>query len=173
MAIVFKKTLRGNPIKPEEAGKFYPQIVNVGKKVTEETIIYDMKEKSSLSKGDIESVISNFIEAMRSSLFSGHSVSIRHFGSFSLSAKAEGTATEQECTASKIKSVNINFRPAPYIRPSLTATRGGEKLEFVDLVSYLKGLSLKGLSISLNDSGNDSGSGSGDDDDDEYIDPNA
>ena len=172
MAIVFKKTLRLNPIKPTEEGKYFPQIVNVGKRVTEETIIYEMKERSSLSKGDIESVISNFIEAMRSALFSGHTVSIRHFGSFSLSAKADGTATEDDCTASKIKSVNINFRPAPYIRPSLTATRGGEKLEFVDLVSYLKGLSMNGLSISMNGSGNGSGSGNGEEEE-EYIDPNA
>ena len=168
MAIVFKKTLRMNPVKPSEPGKFYPQIVNVGKRMNEESIIYDMKEKSSLSKGDIESVISNFIESMRSALFSGHSVSIRHFGSFSLSAKADGAATEDDCTSSKIKSVNINFRPAPYIRPSLTATRGGEKLEFVDLVSYMKGLSLNGLSFSLD--GNNPG-GNTPDDDDDIVDP--
>lgn len=169
MAIVFKKTLRSNPQKANDPGKYYPQIVNVGKRVDEEMIIYDMKEKSSLSKGDIESVISNFIESMRSALFSGHTVSIRHFGSFSLSAKAEGTEKEEDCTASKIKAVNINFRPAPYIRPSLTATRGGEKLDFVDLVSYLKGLSLNGLSISLDDSGKEPGGN----DDDDYVDPNA
>ena len=157
MAIVFKKTLRTNPTKPLEPGKFYPQIVNVGKRMSEENIIYEMKEKSSLSKGDIESVISNFIESVRGALFSGHSVSIRHFGCFSLSAKAEGAETEEDCTSSKIKSVNINFRPAPYIRPSLTATRGGEKLDFVDLITYLKGLSMNGLSIS---NGNDPDGGS-------------
>lgn len=162
MAIVFKKTLRTNPVKQGDPGKYYPHIVNVGKRVNEETIIYEMKEKSSLSKGDIESVISNFIEAVRQALFSGHTVSIRHFGSFSLSAKSEGSETEEECTANKIKSVNIRFRPAPYIRPSLSASRGGEKLEFVDLITYLKGLSLNGLSISKDGNG---------DDDDDYVDP--
>lgn len=170
MAIVFKKTLRINPTRPQDPGKFYPQIVNVGKRVNEETIIYDMKEKSSLSKGDIESVISNFIESMRSALFSGHTVSIRHFGAFSLSAKADGSDTEDDCTASKINAVRINFRPAPYIRPSLTATRGGEKLEFVDLVSYLKGLSLNGLSISKEEDNSGGGNGG---DDGGIIDPDA
>lgn len=166
MAIVFKKTLRRNPIEANVPGKYYPQIVNVGKKMNEEDIIYEMKEKSSLSKGDIESVISNFTEAVRAALFNGHSVNIRNFGCFALSARADGSNTEKECTASTIKSVNINFRPSPYIRPNLTATRGGEKLTFVDLNSYLKTLSLNGLTSDPEGSQKDK-------DDENVVDPNA
>ena len=32
-----------------------------------------------------------------------------------------------------IKAVNINFRPSSSVRPNLTSTRAGEKIEFLDL----------------------------------------
>lgn len=54
-----------------------------------------MKEKSSLSLGDIKSVLTNFVEAMRTSLYNGQSVNIRDFGVFSLSARTKGVDTEK------------------------------------------------------------------------------
>lgn len=92
-----------------------------------------MKERSSLSLGDIQSVLTNFVEAMRAALFDGKSVNIRDFGVFSLSATTLGADTKDECTMKNIKSVNINFRPSSSVRPNLTSTRAGEKIEFLDL----------------------------------------
>lgn len=77
------------------------------------------EENSSLSKGDILSVIANFVECMRKNLYNGHSVNIRDFGVFSLSARTEGSETEKDCTAKKIRTVRINFRPSTGVRPDL------------------------------------------------------
>ena len=138
MGIPFKKVARKNPKKPDAAAKFYPQIVTLGQTVNLENMAHVMKEKSSLTLGDIQSVITNFVEAMTASLYAGQSVNIANFGVFSLSAHTVGTEKEEDCTAKNIRSVKINFRPSSSIRPSMTSTRAGEKLEFIDVKSLLE-----------------------------------
>ena len=66
--------------------KYHPQLVTMGQSVDLDGIAYIMKDKSSLSLGDIQSVLTNYVEAMRAALFDGKSVNIRDFGVFSLSA---------------------------------------------------------------------------------------
>ena len=173
MSIIYKKTLRKSPVNPSDPGKYYPQIITMRQKMTMDMIIYEMKEKSSLSAGDIESVTTNFIETISRSLLSGYSILIPKWGLFSLSAKSEGTDTEKDCTANKIKSIHVNFRPAKNLRPNLNATRAEDKVEFIDLVSYMKSLSLNGIDLSELGVTGTGGTGGDDGGDDEYIDPNA
>lgn len=139
MGIPFKKIQRKNPQKKEEAGMFYPQLVTLGNSATLDTIAYAMKEKSSLTLGDIKSVLTNFVEAARTALYNGQSVNIQDFGVFSLSARTKGVAKEEDCTAKNINAVKINFRASSNVRPNLTATRAGEKLEFIDIKAALEG----------------------------------
>ena len=139
MAIVFKKALRKNVADQTAAAKYYPQLLTLGQSVGIDKIAYQMKENSSLSKGDILSVIANFVECMRKNLYNGHSVNIRDFGVFSLSARTEGSETEKDCTAKKIRTVRINFRPSTGVRPDLASTRAEDAMEFVDLQTYLNG----------------------------------
>ena len=94
--------------------------------------------KSSLTLGDIQSVLTNFVEAMRSTLYGGQSVNIKNFGVFSLSARTMGVEKAEDCTAKNIKAVKINFRPSTNIRPDITTTRAGEKIDFYDLETLLK-----------------------------------
>ena len=126
MAVPYKKIARKDPRKTDAIEKFYPQLVTLGQSASLESIAYEMKEKSSLSLGDIKSVFTNFfVEAMRTSLYNGQSVNIRDFGVFSLSARTKGVDTEKECTAKNIMAVKINFRPSSSVRPNLTSTRAG------------------------------------------------
>lgn len=92
-----------------------------------------MKEKSSLTLGDIQSVLTNFVEAMIAMLYNGQSVNIKNFGVFSLSAHTKGVEDIKECTAKNIQAVKINFRPSSTVRPDITATRAGQKIDFYDL----------------------------------------
>lgn len=133
MAIPFKRMGRKDPRKVDGAVKYHPQLVTQGQSVDLDSIAYEMKEKSSLSLGDIQSVLTNFVEVMRASLFGGKSVNVRDFGVFSLSARTLGVATKEECTMKNIRSVRINFRPSSSVRPNLSATRAGDKIEFLDL----------------------------------------
>lgn len=86
MGVPFKKIPRKDPRKADSVEKFYPQLVTLGPNADLESIAYVMKEKSSLTLGDIQSVLTNFVEAMRSTLYGGQSVNIKNFGVFSLSA---------------------------------------------------------------------------------------
>ena len=133
MTVAFKKVLRKNPQEKQDTGKYYPQLIVVGKPATLDSIAAKMKETSSLSTGDIQSVLTNFVTVMRQELFNGHSVSIANFGVFSLSAAAEGSEKRADCLSGKIQSLSINFRASTSIRPSVKATRAEDKIDFVDL----------------------------------------
>ena len=139
MAVPYKKIARKDPRKADAIEKFYPQLVTLGQSASLESIAYEMKEKSSLSLGDIKSVLTNFVEAMRTSLYIGQSVNIRDFGVFSLSARTKGVDAEKDCTAKNIMAVKINFRPSSSVRPNLTSTRAGDKIEFIDIKAALEG----------------------------------
>ena len=89
MSVTFKRVQRKNPQDQAAPAKYYPQLVVWGKPATLESLSIQMKEKSSLTLGDIQSVLTNFVSAMRTELYNGHSVSIDCFGVFSLSATTE------------------------------------------------------------------------------------
>lgn len=133
MGVPFKKIARKDPRKADAVKKFYPQLVTLGANATLDDIAYVMKEKSSLTLGDIQSVLTNFVEAMITMLYNGQSVNIKNFGVFSLSARTAGVEDVKECTAKNIKAVKINFRPSSTVRPDITATRAGQKIDFYDL----------------------------------------
>lgn len=90
MGVPFKKIPRRDPRKEDAVAKFYPQLVTLGDNADLEDVAYVMKEKSSLTLGDIKSVITNFVEALIDKLYGGQSVNIKDFGVFSLSARTIG-----------------------------------------------------------------------------------
>lgn len=96
MGVPFKKIARKDPRKADAVAKFYPQLVTLGDNATLDDIAYVMKEKSSLTLGDIQSVLTNFVEAMITTLYSGQSVNIKNFGVFSLSARTAGVLDVKE-----------------------------------------------------------------------------
>ena len=147
MGVPFKKITRIDPRKADAVAKFYPQLVTLGDNATLDDIAYVMKEKSSLTLGDIQSVLTNFVEAMITTLYSGQSVNIKNFGVFSLSART---------AAKNIKAVKINFRPSSTVRPDIAATRAGQKIDFYDLEALVNKGDGEGGS-----SGGGSGSGDG------------
>ena len=144
MGVPFKKIARKDPRKADAVAKFYPQLVTLGDNATLDDIAYVMKEKSSLTLGDIQSVLTNFVEAMITTLYS------------SLSARTAGVLDVKECTAKNIKAVKINFRPSSTVRPDIAATRAGQKIDFYDLEALVNKGDGEGGS-----SGGGSGSGDG------------
>ncbi len=138
MSVTFKRVLRKNPQDKQAPGKYYPQVISWGKPATLDTLAYKMTYSSSLTLGDIKSVLTNFVYAMRAELFAGRSVNIEDFGVFSLSATTEGSETKEECQSTKIKSLRINFRASSSVRPNLTSTRAEDYIDFVDLDSRLE-----------------------------------
>ena len=56
---------RKDPREVDGVVKYHPQLVTQGQSVDLDKLAYTMKEKSSLSLGDIQSVLTNLVEAMR------------------------------------------------------------------------------------------------------------
>ena len=138
MSVTFKKILRKSPFDRTGNGKYYPHLITWGKPATLDTIAKLMKERSSLSLGDIKSVLSNFVEVMRAELYNGHAVNIENFGVFSLSASTVGTELKEDCVASNITSVRINFRASRSVRPQLNAERPEDRIDFVDVEQHMQ-----------------------------------
>lgn len=164
MSVPYKRMFRRNPTKKDGSGKYHPQLVSLGKPATLATLTVKMKEKSSLTEGDIKSVLTNFVSTMREELFNGHSVNIENFGVFALAATTEGSEKKEDCTASKIKSVRITFRASTNVRPSLTSTRMEDQMDFVSLEKMLEAKeSGSGSTETPDDSGGGSDGGGGSD----------
>lgn len=146
MSVTYKRVFRKNPALKDGTGKYHPQLIVWGKSATLDTLAQQMKESSSLTLGDIRSVLTNFVAAMRAELYNGHSVNVDGFGVFSLSATTEGVDRKEDCGADQIKSVRINFRASSAIRPNLdpATTRMEDRIDFVDLESQLKKLNVQG-----------------------------
>ena len=133
MAIPFKRVGRKDPRKIDGVLKYHPQLVTMGQSVDLDSLAYIKKDKRSLTLADIQRVLANNVEAKQAALIDGKSVNIRDFGVFSLSAHMSGASTIEDCTVKNIKSIQINFRPSSSVRPNLTSTRAGDKIEFLDL----------------------------------------
>lgn len=157
MSVLFKKQQFADPTRSGAPKMYYPRLVTLGQSAKIDTIAWMIKERSSLSTGEVLSVLTNFVEVMRECLFSGQTVNIADFGVFSLSCSGEGSATQKECTADKIKQVNINFRPSASVKINTASTRAGEKIEFIDVQAYLSGL--KNTGGDDGDDGGDDGGG--------------
>lgn len=146
---------------------YYPQLVVWGKSATLETMIPKIVDKSSLTAGDIRSVLLNFVSVMREELYNGRSVTVEGFGTFRLSASTTGSDRKEDCGVDSIKSVRIIFRAAVAIRPSLgPSTRAEDRIDFVDLETQLDRLGMTedgegGGSTDNDDDDTDTGQGGG------------
>ena len=98
-------------------GKFYASPVNVGKKNLRD-IAHDIAGRSSLTRGDIENVLSNFIDCLPHYLRDGFSVQLGEFGTMRLTLSSEGAATEKGFKTETIKP-RVTFTPGVELKAAL------------------------------------------------------
>jgi predicted histone-like DNA-binding protein len=114
----YKLIERGNPRNPADAKKWYANPVNAGK-LTIKDFASEIAGRSSLTRGDIENVLSNFLDELPTFLEIGMSIQLGDFGTMRLSLSSEGTETSNEFTADKIKGVRVVFIPGADLKKSL------------------------------------------------------
>mgnify|MGYP000859906984 FL=1 len=112
-----KLVKRKKPGVKDDAGKLYANPVNVGKK-TMHDIAKDIAGRSSLTRGDIENVLFNFIDRLPSYLRDGFSVQLGEFGTMRLTLSSEGAATEKAFKTEKIKP-RVTFTPGVELKAAL------------------------------------------------------
>ena len=107
---------RKNPQKISEV-KYYASPVNAGKKTLRD-IAKDIAGRSSLTRGDIENVLTNFMECLPSYLRDGFSVQLGEFGTVRLTISSEGAADEKSFKTETIKP-RVTFTPSVELKAGL------------------------------------------------------
>ena len=98
-------------------GKFYANPVNAGRKTLKD-IARDIAGRSSLTRGDIENVLSNFIDCLPSYLRDGFSVQLGEFGTMRLTLSSKGSETEKAFNTDTIKP-RVTFTPGVELKSAL------------------------------------------------------
>ena len=134
MSVIYKVVTRpSDPRVPNSPKKYYPHLITLGQSVNLKYIAQKMQGYSSLSIGDIKSVIQNFVEKMKEQLLEGKSVNIEGLGVFMLTACSKGADAAKDVNAKSVDSVRIFFQ-------ANKATRADEILDLISLDEYLKKL---------------------------------
>ena len=111
-----KMVPRKNPQKKSEV-KFYASPINAGKKTLRD-IAKDIAGRSSLTRGDIENVLTNFMECLPSYLRDGFSVQLGEFGTMRLTLSSTGAADEKSFKTETIKP-RVTFTPGVELKAAL------------------------------------------------------
>ena len=144
MSVIYKVITRPtDPRVPNSPKRYYPHLITLGQSVNLKYIAQKMQDRSSLSIGDIKSVIQNFVEKMKEQLLEGKSVNIEGLGVFMLTARSKGAELAKDINAKSVDSVRIFFQANKELRVTKTATRADEKLDLISLDEYLKKNSYK------------------------------
>ena len=114
-----KLVKRANPQKKTEK-KFYANAVNAGRKTLRD-ISRDIAGRSSLTRGDIDNVLLNFVECLPGYLRDGFSIQLGEFCTLRASLACKGAATEKEFKTETIKP-RIVFTPGMELKRALQET---------------------------------------------------
>ncbi|WP_148372126.1 HU family DNA-binding protein [Bacteroides bouchesdurhonensis] len=139
MSVIYKIVTRpSDPRVPNSPKRFYPHLVTLGQTVNLKFLAQKMQDRSSLSVGDIKSVIQNFVDKLKEQLLEGKSVNIEGLGVFMLTARSKGADLAKDITANSVESVRIFFQANKELRITKAASRADEKLDLISLDDYLK-----------------------------------
>ncbi len=114
----YKLIERGNPSDPAAPKKVYASPVVNGKK-TIVSLSHDIADISSLSRGDINNVITNMVERIPKELLDGKSVSLGELGTLRISFSSEGVETADDFNTNKIKNLKVIFTPGKLIKEEI------------------------------------------------------
>ena len=110
---------RYNPNEPTAPKKWYPQLT-LAKKLDLRCFAQEIVGRSSLTLGDVENCLQNFVDMIPTFLLLGHSISLGDLGTLRASILSHGgAATIGDWDASLIKGVKIIFTPGTLLKNRL------------------------------------------------------
>lgn len=115
-----KLVQRANPANRASV-KYYANAVNAGKKDLK-TIAKAISGRSLLTRGDIENVLSNFVDELPELLKDGFSIQLGEFGTMRLSLSSEGADTPEAFNTGSISS-KVIFTPGTELKKELSDIR--------------------------------------------------
>jgi predicted histone-like DNA-binding protein len=118
MALFYKKVQRGNPANPSAPKLWYPLLKSVGL-VKEKQVAKLLADETTLNPKEAEMTLFQLLKVLISLLLDGHTVQLGELGSFRLTSRSEGSATEEEVNPGKIKSIHVIFTSSVALREQL------------------------------------------------------
>lgn len=103
--------------------KWHPRFIKVGDAIDALAMSEEISKRSSLSQGDVLSVIFHLMDVMRGNLMNSRSVKLDNLGTFTAIAHSpgQGVNSEEEVNAAQISGIKIRFTPA-YKHDSVNGT---------------------------------------------------
>lgn len=120
---------RRDPRDQSAAPKFYASIKRI-QSIDLDYIANELAEKSSVTKGDVMSIVTNLIDLIPKELSMGRTVNLGRLGTFWLNINSDGYETEEEVTPDAVKKVNVRFRPSSTLKELMRRLRF-DRLEFI------------------------------------------
>jgi predicted histone-like DNA-binding protein len=114
----FKLIKKGNPSQPAAPQKWYPSAVNAGK-LTLKDFAKEIAGRSSLTRGDIENVLTNFLDELPTFLKLGMSIQLGDFGTVRLNVSGDGAETPETFNPATL-STKVIFTPSVDLKNSLS-----------------------------------------------------
>lgn len=115
----FRLVKRKNPQNRTQS-KYYASPVNAGRKSLRD-ISKDIAGRSSLTRGDVESVLLNFVDRLPAYLKDGHSVQLGEFGTMRLTLGSKGADSEKAFSTDTIRP-RVVFTPGVELKRELRDT---------------------------------------------------
>jgi len=122
MAVKFKVSEKGNPLKPQEQKKWYATAKSTGD-ATLRTLSKEIAARSTVSPADTQAVLVALTEVLVEHLADGKIVRLGDFGAFQVSIGSAGAETAAKFNASMIKTKKITFRPGIDIKEMLKSLK--------------------------------------------------
>lgn len=116
MALTFKKVKRKILNGPEEGQEKYYAVAKASGIASLDHMCMLIGARSTVSSADVKGVLDSLNWAMDLELRAGRLVQLGELGNFRLTISSEGTATEKDLTADKIKKARIIFSPGSALR---------------------------------------------------------
>jgi predicted histone-like DNA-binding protein len=111
-----------NPRDLTQEKKYYPI-----KQSQEELTLRDfgkrISRESTVSMMDTMAVLEGLLQIIPDEIIKGKIIKLGDFGTFRTTLSAEGVDTEDEFSVSKIKALNVRFRPAHEFKVQLAAAK--------------------------------------------------
>ncbi|MFA5330706.1 MAG: HU family DNA-binding protein [Prolixibacteraceae bacterium] len=118
MSLKVKIVNKKNPLHLEEPSKFYASAVHL-RKIELDQLATSVAERCSLRRSDVHGVLIALMDIIPSELLEGNIIDLGNLGSFYVSVKSEGVATEEDCSVTQIAGTRIQFRPAKKLKKQM------------------------------------------------------
>jgi predicted histone-like DNA-binding protein len=100
--------------------------------VREKDVAKRVADETTLNPKEAEFAVAQLFKVLTDYLLSGKTVQLGELGTFRLTVHSEGSATEAEVTANKIKNVNLRFAASENMKETL------KKATFIAVESLAK-----------------------------------